>query len=98
MQIHKLYLKNFKQYKETSLDFTEGLTGFVGKNGAGKSTIFEAISMALYGKSDVDIKNIKNDKAGDKDIVVIELEFEDLGKRYKVRREFKGKAQTHNPV
>lgn len=54
MKINKLVLKNFRSYEEeTVFDFTTNndkniiLVG--GKNGAGKSTIFEAIKVCIYG-------------------------------------------------
>lgn len=50
MILSRLSLKNFKKYKEFSLEFNDGLVGIIGKNGSGKSTIFEAICFALYGK------------------------------------------------
>jgi len=49
MLINKLKLKNFKQYKDEIINFPTGLTGLVGRNGAGKSTVFDAISFALFG-------------------------------------------------
>lgn len=98
MQINNLYLKNFKQYKGAHLTFTEGLTGFVGKNGSGKSTIFEAISMAFYGKSDGIKESLRNDKALEKEPVVIKLEFNDKGIDYKITREYRGKSLTPKAV
>lgn len=49
MQINTLTLKNFKQYRDETILFNKGITGIVGKNGAGKSTIISAILFALYG-------------------------------------------------
>jgi len=91
MQIISLKLNNFKQYRETTINFSEGLTGLIGKNGAGKSSIFEAITLAFYGRFETNKETIKNDKASSKDILKVELVFEDRGKTYKVIRELKGK-------
>ncbi len=50
MILSKLHLENFKKYTTYSIEFSEGLIGIIGKNGSGKSTIFEAILFALYGE------------------------------------------------
>ena len=94
MQINKIELENFKQYKETNIEFPEGLTGFIGKNGAGKSTIFEAITNAFYGRFEANKDKIRNDRASDKEPVKITLYFEDKGTRYKIIREYRGKNLT----
>ena len=54
MKINKLVLKNFRSYEEeTIFDFTttnnKNIILVGGKNGAGKSTIFEAIKVCIYG-------------------------------------------------
>ncbi|MEI7810973.1 MAG: SMC family ATPase [Ignavibacteria bacterium] len=94
MQINYLLLHNFKQYQDAEIKFPEGLTGFIGKNGAGKSTIFEAIYLALYGKFDPGKEKMKNDYAAESENVKVELEFEDKGVVYKIVREFRGKSFT----
>ena len=54
MKINKLVLKNFRSYEEeTVFDFAttndKNMILVGGKNGAGKSTIFEAIKVCIYG-------------------------------------------------
>lgn len=93
MILSRLSLKNFKKYKEFSLEFNDGLVGIIGKNGSGKSTIFEAICFALYGKlKNNDSKElIKNVNANEKEEVKVELEFEFDENIYIIQREFRGK-------
>ena len=91
MKINRLYLENFKQFKNQEIIFTEGLIGFVGNNGAGKSTIFDAIFFALFGLS----SKPKNDKANEKDSVLVELDFDDKEKIYQLKRILKGKSEKH---
>ena len=53
MILKSLYLKNFLIHEETKIDFSEkGITVFIGENGAGKSSILEGLTYALFGKSD----------------------------------------------
>ncbi|MEJ8555491.1 AAA family ATPase [Tepidibacter sp. Z1-5] len=54
MKINKLRLKNFRSYEEeVEFDFSTSDTRNIiligGKNGAGKSTIFESIKLCIYG-------------------------------------------------
>jgi exonuclease SbcC len=48
--IKDIELKDFISHKDTRLDFGKGITIFVGHNGAGKSSIIDALTFALYGK------------------------------------------------
>jgi len=50
MRIRKLYIENFKSFKgKFSLELFDGLNIIVGNNEVGKSTILEAINLALSG-------------------------------------------------
>ncbi|WP_369414043.1 AAA family ATPase [Desertivirga xinjiangensis] len=52
MHLSKVKITNFKCFKETSiLELNAGLNILVGNNEAGKSTILEAIHLALSGLS-----------------------------------------------
>lgn len=50
MPIKKVKITNFKHFKDTfTIELDEGVNILVGKNGEGKSTILEAINLALTG-------------------------------------------------
>ncbi|MDO8684628.1 MAG: ATP-binding protein, partial [Armatimonadota bacterium] len=53
MQLIELELDNFRQHRHTEIQFEDGVTGVIGGNGAGKTTILEAIAWALYGAAAV---------------------------------------------
>jgi len=48
--ISSVELENFLSHSDTSIKFDNGVTVFVGDNGAGKSSIIDAITFALFGK------------------------------------------------
>jgi DNA repair exonuclease SbcCD ATPase subunit len=62
MQLTKLILKNFRTHKSASFEFSEGITGIIGGNGSGKSSIVEAIIFLLtgegYGKTKSDMLTV----------------------------------------
>lgn len=94
MYLNKLILRNFKKYRRAELEFQEGLTGIVGGNGAGKSTIVEAIAWALYGNKASAIKRdlLKNTRASDSDNVEVKL-FLNIGKQeLTIYRSMRGKS------
>jgi predicted ATP-dependent endonuclease of OLD family len=46
MRLEKVILKNFRSYKnETEIPITDSITTFIGKNDAGKSSVFEALDI-----------------------------------------------------
>ncbi|MDR0901034.1 MAG: AAA family ATPase [Methanobrevibacter sp.] len=85
----KLQLKNFKSYNNTTIDFKPGISIIVGENGAGKSTILEAISFALFkqhsGKKIDDLIRITKMK-NSHETMSVSLEFVSNGKKYEVTR------------
>lgn len=48
--LEKVQLDNFLSHSSTELRLDKGVTVFIGKNGAGKSSIIDAITFALYGE------------------------------------------------
>lgn len=85
----KLTLKDFKSHKNTVIDFEPGISIIVGENGAGKSTILEAISFALFkqhsSKKIDDLVRITKNK-NSHEAMSVALEFIVNGKEYRVKR------------
>jgi exonuclease SbcC len=88
MRLHSLRLQNFRQHVNTELSFSSGLTGIIGPNGSGKTTILEAIAWALYGNPAArgTRDSIRNSRAEGRTPVKVELEFELAGHAYRVVR------------
>lgn len=88
MRLHALRLQNFRQHIDTSITFDGGLTGIIGPNGSGKTTLLEAIAWALYGNSAArgTRDSIRSSRAGARAPVLVELDFELAGHRYRVLR------------
>ncbi|MBQ3155206.1 MAG: AAA family ATPase, partial [Clostridia bacterium] len=51
MQIQKLYLYNFKNAREETLTFSDGVNIIYGENASGKTNLLEAIFYFAAGKS-----------------------------------------------
>lgn len=52
--LKRLELRNFKGIKSFQIDFTSNETNILGKNTAGKTTIFDAYNWLLFGKDSLD--------------------------------------------
>jgi exonuclease SbcC len=50
MILNKLILKNFRNHRSASFDFSEGITAIIGGNGSGKSRIVEAVTFLYTGE------------------------------------------------
>ena len=53
--IKKILIRNYKGIKNLILDFNDFRTVLVGNNGIGKSTIIEALQLALGGENKVEL-------------------------------------------
>ena len=79
---------NFRQHADSVLTFDTGITGIIGPNGSGKTTILEAIAWALYGNAAArgTRETIRFNRAGPRAQVRVELDFELGGHRYRIER------------
>jgi exonuclease SbcC len=98
MLLHRLALRNFKRYRDEEILFRDGITGIVGNNGAGKSTITDAVLFALYGvQGGVDGEYVVSSFADPKEKCEVLLEFSAGGEEYVVQRTFRktGSSTQH---
>lgn len=78
----KLKLTNFKSHQNTTIQFDKGISVIVGENGAGKSTILEAISFALFKQHTA--KKIDDLVRNNANVMSVELEFVSILKNIKL--------------
>ena len=88
MRLHSVRLTNFRLHADTRIDFDLGLTGIIGPNGSGKTTILEAIAWALYGMPAARGKrqDIRSLTAPGRAGVKVDLDFALSGHRHRVVR------------
>lgn len=86
MKLVNLELKLFRQHEATYLDFKSGLIGIIGANGAGKTSLVEAIAFALYGSKALRGKNHDVCTRGKDGTPTVTLVFEHDGTNYRVKR------------
>ena len=94
MKILKLTMNAFSTYKDlTVIDFEHfvdhGLYLISGPTGSGKTTIFDAITFALYGSASGSERHqayFRSDFADDKDETYVEMTFLLHGKEYCIKR------------
>ena len=88
----RLELKEFGPYKNEIIEWdkiiNEPIFLITGKTGSGKSTLFDAITYALYNKTTggKDIASLRTKTALDKDKTQVNFDFELSGKKYRIER------------
>jgi exonuclease SbcC len=89
MKLLSLRLNNFRQHVATEIHFESGITGIIGPNGSGKTTILEAVAFALYSVGRTSREHMLSQHPVGRAQMRIELEFE-LGRHnYRVIRGLK---------
>ncbi len=91
MIINSLALENFKSYSKMNLDFNRGISIIMGQNGAGKSTILEAVSFALF--KQYSGRSLQHLVRSEQTKMKVQLDFVVNGRTYRVLRE-RGKSTS----
>jgi exonuclease SbcC len=91
MIINHIKLKNFGCIKSFDRDFGKGIFIFAGDNGNGKTTVFKAVTMALFDSYDGTMSEYVNWDAEEFDIAI---DFEHHGFRYSVTLHQSLKSKT----
>ncbi len=95
--IKELEIKNFRSHSNSKIVFDEGINLISGRNGAGKTSILEAILVALYSSRPTGMKKenlIRDGTAG----YSITLKFLLDGKEYKIIRNSDGSSKLIGEV
>jgi exonuclease SbcC len=88
VRLQRLRLVNFRQHADTEIAFGDGITGIIGPNGSGKTSLLEAIAWAIYGNPAArgDKDSIRNLRAKARAPMRVELEFALGNRTYVVER------------
>ena len=100
MKLHRLRLVNFRQHADTEIAFGDGITGIIGPNGSGKTSLLEAIAWAIYGNPAArgDKDSIRNLRAKARAPMRVELEFSLGNRTYVVERKLNEAALHENGI
>lgn len=90
--IERLILKDFKSHKDSDIKFYPSLNVFLGEVGAGKTSVLEAISFALFGKYAGNVAKNELIRRGTKN-AEISLVFSTNLDKYKVNRKIYSKKR-----
>jgi len=89
-------LRNYRKFRSAALEFPDGVTGIIGQNGTGKSTLVEAISWCLYGNEKSIVRTgkegVRSSAAGMNEECSVLLEFDIEGDEYRLFRAMKGSS------
>jgi exonuclease SbcC len=89
--IERVKLVNFLSHANTEIELGEGLTVFIGRNGAGKSSVIDAITYAFYGQHTRGKKGTHVRDGANRGKVELELRLS--GRKYEIVREFDGRGE-----
>jgi len=100
VKLHRLRLVNFRQHADTEIAFGDGVTGIIGPNGSGKTSLLEAIAWAIYGNPAArgDKDSIRNLRAKARAPMRVELEFSLGNRTYVVERKLNEAVLHENGI
>lgn len=74
--IKSMKLVNFKGLRDFSIEFNDSVTNVLGKNGSGKTTVFDAFTWLLFGKDSEDRKSFSVKTLNEKGVAIPKLPHE----------------------
>jgi exonuclease SbcC len=95
--IEEVRMENFISHRSTSIKLSEGVNVFVGRNGAGKSSVIDAITFALYGEHMRGRENRNLVRRGSQEAAVSVM-FSVRGKKYLAERKIDSKGRLVGSV
>ena len=99
--IKRVMLQNWRSHKHTELEFGKGSNVLIGRMGAGKSSVVNAICFALFGtfpelqRREASLDNIIMNRPLKQDSARVELEFLHQGNNYKIERIINAGSKTN---
>ena len=95
MILERIQFTNFKRYSDETITFNDGITGIIGSNGSGKSTIVQGILFALYGvRAGIEGDFINSSGSEGKDKCSVSLDFQKEGNSYSITRWYRKTPST----
>ncbi|MEM0118369.1 MAG: AAA family ATPase [Conexivisphaerales archaeon] len=95
--IEEVELENFISHRHTMLKLRQGISVFIGHNGAGKSSVIDGVTFALYGKHMRGDENRNLVRRG-ASFASVSLRFKVAGKSYLVERKIDAKGRLVSGV
>jgi exonuclease SbcC len=93
----RLHVRNYRCFEQLDLQLPDGCVAILGHNGEGKSSIAEAIEVALFGECRTGRLPAQHARAaGPADDLVVELDLDHAGHLYRIRRTYsaRGRGKT----
>ena len=97
MWVHRLNIKNFRNYPALDISFDKGVNVITGENGQGKTNLIEAIHFALTGRSFRTEKTLEMIQKGKEEIASqVHYDLNAINNVIQISFGIQGKKITHN--